>query len=364
MTTREVATTTRPGEVAKREPGETVPLSVSPAYVQETIKSLALLQGMTRDLLKRGRDYGRTPGTASDGLWDPGASLIIAGFNCYAGQRRVLSLIDQEDKISLIVEVPLINRLSGEEVGSGVGAASTLETKYKYRWLYESELKELGYTPEQITSLKTSKKHPGKYRVDNMERGELLNTLVKQASKRGEVDAAEALPGVASVLREMFDPEKQGGRGKGGEGEGGEEYQGARWQRYWGEVRRLGYTDQEMYAKLGVQHMKDWLARGRSLDEALDVLRGKKPAGAGNQQEGGSEGSPGEGEGTGEGDGPGEGREYDKTMVRSAAGKLKWDAKRLNKELEERFNSNSMDDMPDDKLHEAASKLCDLAEAS
>lgn len=252
-----------------RQTGEIIEaeaLAVSPAYVQETTKSIALLQDMTRNLLKRDRDYGRTPGTASDGLWDPGASLIIGAFNCYIGQRRLVSLVDEEDKISLIVEVPIISRHSGKEIGSGVGAASTLETKYKYRWLYPSELKELGYTDEQIRSLKRDKKHPGKYRVDNLERGELLNTLVKQASKRAEVDAAEALPGVASVLREIF-------------GQKQDEYQGPVWQRFWGECTRLGYAEKEVHAKFNVKSMKEWLDSGRTLDEALDILRGRTKTG-------------------------------------------------------------------------------------
>ncbi len=270
-------------EIANRQTGEIIELepealAVSPAYVQETTKSIALLQDMTRNLLKRGRDFGRTPGTASDGLWDPGASLIIAGFNCYVGQRRVLRLVDEEDKISVIVEVPIISRQTGKEVGTGVGAASTLETKYKYRWQYPSELKETGYTEEQITSLKTDKKHQGRYRIDNPEHGELLNTLVKQASKRAEVDAAEALPGVASVLREMFDPRKQEGTQtpqaeKASKNDKGE-YEGPTWQRFFGEIRRLGYTDQEAHQKLGVASFKDWLASGKSLEQAIEFLRG------------------------------------------------------------------------------------------
>lgn len=274
-------------EIANKETGEIIEvepeaLSVSLAYVQETTKSIALLHDMTRNLLKRGRDFGRTPGTASDGLWDPGASLIIAGFNCYVGQRRVLRLVDEEDKISVIVEVPITSRQTGKEVGTGVGAASTLETKYKYRWLYPSELKETGYTEEQITSLKTDKKHQGRYRIDNPEHGELLNTLVKQASKRAEVDAAEALPGVASVLREMFDPRKQEGSGEQpnqaekGTKNSKSEYEGPGWQRFFGEIRRLGMTDLEAHTKLGVASFKDWLSKGRSLDEALDILRGKE----------------------------------------------------------------------------------------
>ncbi len=287
-------------EIANRQTGEIIEmepeaLSVSPAYVQETTKSIALLQDMTKSLLKRGRDFGRTPGTASDGLWDPGASLIIAGFNCYVGQRRVLRLVDEEDKISVIVEVPIISRQTGKEVGTGVGAASTLETKYKYRWLYPAELKEAGYTEEQIAGLKTDKKHQGRYRTDNPEHGELLNTLVKQASKRAEVDAAEALPGVASVLREMFNPEKQDAQRRPPDGSqpatdnrppdagppGAEsETEGEDWTGFWGETRRLGCADAKaVHDKLQVGSIKDdWLAKGKTLKQALEILRGKGEA--------------------------------------------------------------------------------------
>ncbi len=254
-------------------------LSVSPVYIQETVKSIALLQEMTRSLLKRGRDYGRTPGTPQEGLWDPGASLLIGGFNCYVGQRRVLQLVDEEDKISVVLEVPIIMRQSGREVGSGIGAASTNEVKYKYRWFFPSELEQAGYTKEQIASLKTDKKHPGKHRVDNMERGELLNTLVKQASKRAEVDAAEALPGVASVLREMFDPRKPA------EGQGDwsqsdrtksppEDAEAEDWTPFWGEIRALGLTPQQAHEMLKVKSMKEWLTNnpGKSRNDIIKLL--------------------------------------------------------------------------------------------
>jgi len=175
------------------------------------------------------------------------------------------------------VEVPVISRTTGQVVGSGVGAASTLETKYKYRWVANPQ--EWGYDE---ASLKTFKTKTGKddegnettlYRIPNPEHSELLNTIVKMASKRAEVDAAESLPGVASVLRQMFSGKKfTKGDEKG-------EYEGPVWQRFWGEVRRLGLTDHEAHVKLGVISMKDWLAKGRSLDEAVNILRDKEPEG-------------------------------------------------------------------------------------
>ena len=266
-------------ELAKREeerpPAPPALLRVTPEAIQETMQSITLLKGMVKELLVRGIDYGRIPGTPQDSLWDPGASMIIGAFNCYPGRRRMIKIEDSDVKIVACFEVPIISRATGQEVGSGIGAASTLETKYKYRWV--ANPREWGYDE---AAMKTFKTKPGKdddgnevtlYRIANPEHSELLNTIVKMASKRGEVDAAESLPGVASVLREMFSGKKSS---KGGEKA---EYEGPRWQRFWGEVRRLGLTDQEAHAALGVISMKDWLAKGRSLEEALDILRGKEP---------------------------------------------------------------------------------------
>lgn len=253
---------------------KTVDLAVTPEIIAETTRSIALLQDMVKNTLVRGIDYGRIPGTPQDSLWDPGSSRIISSFNCYCGQRRILKLEDTNDRIVACVEVPIVSRITQQEVASGIGAASTLEVKYKYRWV--ANPKEWGYDEEATKSFKTKKgKEDGRdvilYRIPNPEHSELLNTIVKMASKRAEVDAAESLPGVASVLRQIFSgkPPKN-------------EYAGPRWQRYWGEATRLGYTEDEAHAKLGVASMYDWLKQGRSLDEAITVLRGhskkKQPA--------------------------------------------------------------------------------------
>lgn len=249
-----------------------LPPRITPDAIRETTQSIALLQGMVKDLLVRSIDYGRIPGTPQDSLWDPGASQIISAFNCYVGERRILKLDDNEQKIAACIEVPIISRSTGEVVGTGIGAASTLETKYKYRWAPNPQ--DLGYDETSIKTFKTKRgtDEDGSpvtlYRVPNPEHSELLNTIIKMASKRAEVDAAESLPGVASVLRQIFSGKKFKG-----------EYEGPVWQRFWGEVRRLGLTDHEAHTKLGIVSMKDWLAKGRSLDEALNILRGKEPEG-------------------------------------------------------------------------------------
>jgi len=348
MTTRELVA--REGAMATAP--WPLPPRITPETIQETKESISLLQGMVKDMLIRGIDYGRIPGTPQDSLWDPGASQIIGSFNCYPGQRRILKLDDNEQKIVACVEVPIISRATQQEVGSGVGAASTLETKYKYRWVANPQ--EWGYDEVAIKTFKTKRGKDDEgnettlYRIPNPEHSELLNTIVKMASKRAEVDAAESLPGVASVLRQMF----SGKPFRKTESSPEEEYVGPRWQRFWGEVRRLGFTDQEAHQKLGVTSMKNWLAQGHSLDEALDILRGKPAQQAtpihGEQKAPGADSE----------------RDYNKQMIREAAGKLKWDFKRLSKELKDRTGFGSMDELPDDKLYEVASKLTDLADVA
>ena len=253
---------------------------VTPATIQETVQTIALLQGMVRDTLLRDIDYGRIPGTPQDSLWDPGASMIISSFNCYCGQRRILRLEDTDGKIAICLEVPVISRKLQQEVGTGIGGASTLETKYKYRWVPNP--KEWGYDETAITTFKTKKgRDNGRetmlYRIPNPEHSDLLNTIIKMASKRAEVDAAEALPGVSSVLRQIFSGKAPKQDRKAPQ----DDYANPRWQRFWGEVTRLGYTEAEAHAKIGVRSMHDWLAENHTLNEAIAILRGNgNPQGA------------------------------------------------------------------------------------
>lgn len=152
---------------------------VTPMTIAETKAQIRLLQEMVHEVMVRGRDYGRTPGIPQDSLWDPGASLIINHFHAYPGHRRIIHLHEGEDRISVCIEVPIIS-YSGQEIGTGIGAASTFETKHKYRWVEVPQ--EWGYNDEGLALLKV-RKDRGKveYRIPNPEAGELLNTLMKMA---------------------------------------------------------------------------------------------------------------------------------------------------------------------------------------
>ncbi|MBA7713691.1 hypothetical protein ES703_122697 [subsurface metagenome] len=94
------------------------------------------------------------------------------------------------------------------------------------------------------------------------------------------MDAAEALPGVSSTLRELFDPKKS--QWKAGAKKGKEQPiddDSPRWTKFWGEVRALGIVTEgglpdtdRVHSMLKVSSMKDWLSSGRSLDDATRAL--------------------------------------------------------------------------------------------
>lgn len=259
-------------------------LAVSPQYVESTVRSLALLRQLVHEVLVEGRDYGSVPGLP-EFLWDPGASTIIASFNCHAGHRRVLSHIDDGKRLSMVLEVPIIHNITQLEVGSGIGATTVAETKYKYRW--EKNPEGWGYSEEQIEKLETRERYDHtEYKILNPEPADLLNTVVKMASKRAEVDAAEGLPGAASALRELLDPKLKRGYKpsnanppKGGMDEGS-----PRWTAFWTQAKALLETKAEVqgvevstlvHQMLGVKSMNDWPKAGKSLDDAIRALSEK-----------------------------------------------------------------------------------------
>lgn len=259
---------------------EPQPLVVTPGYVESTQRSLALLHQLVTEVLVKNRDYGSVPGVPGEFLWDPGASQIIAAFNCHIGNRRILSHIDDGKKIAILIEVPIVHNTTQTEVGSGIGASSTLETKHKYRWVEHPA--EWGYPEDSLKTLKTRRKYDNlEYRILNPEYDELLNTLVKMASKRAEVDAAEALPGVAGALRDLFERRTPSSAKK---GKAEVDDNSPRWTAFWSQAKALLENIAEergmdlsalVHEMLGVQSIKNWLSSGKSLDDAIRFLADK-----------------------------------------------------------------------------------------
>lgn len=120
-------------------------------------------RAMVHQTLKEGRDFGKIPGTDKPTLLKPGAERVVGGFGCMFGEPIILEreidhdrevkwskrkkkwrnahrgdrefTWEEEAGVSLglyryVVRVQIINRANGEVVGEGVGACSSMESKY------------------------------------------------------------------------------------------------------------------------------------------------------------------------------------------------------------------------------------------
>lgn len=256
--------------------------------IRDTVTSMAVLGQHIQTVLVKDLDYGHIPGVPGSMLFDSGAAKLINVFNCYAGERRVINFTDDGSKISVIVEVPLIHRATGKPVATGIGAASTLETKHKYRWIDNmKDLEVLGYGEEERAKLKTKTDRTDGtilYRVPNPEHGDLLNTIIKMAAKRAEVDAAESLPAVASTLKPLFDgrlaPTGQGTRRppmyEPQTTSSGQQRSGPSdpWSSFWGEISRMGLTREQVLAFFKASSMAQYMEQtGKDQAALLYELR-------------------------------------------------------------------------------------------
>jgi hypothetical protein len=370
------------GEIVESRP---LPVKLSEEAIAITISNMQMAEKLVFKVLERDVDYGKLPGLPGESLFDPGAQKLANAFNTYP-KHNVLFCEETDNRISYTMETQLISRDSQQVVGSGIGAASTMEPKNKYRWVRDPE--NYGYSVEEIQTLKTrGNEDAPQYRILNPEYGELVNTIAQMAAKRSEVDATKSLPGVGSALKKLFT---------------GKQRPDIDWDRFWANAKNMGLNQDQVHAILNVKSMKEWLSKGKTLNDAVKEISthlakgkhesqhsGEGPEPSIDETETEGEDKAGEQQGKnltggvgGESEsalsspkGKGEkhpemssaranARAEDILMAQSSAGKLKWDHKRLMKELKERTGFTTFEATPDDKLHEFATKITDLAEVS
>jgi hypothetical protein len=233
---------------------DVVEFRVDEATIATAKHNIQMMQKAVSEVLEEGIDYGTYPGIKEPFLWDPGASKVRDFFDVYP-VHKVLSQTEKDGYLTIIMEAQLIWRKSGQMVASGVGACSMLESKYKYRWVDNPE--EEGYNKNECK--KKFRDGQVKYRILNPEYDELINTITKMSAKRAEVDAAQSLPGVSTAIAKL----------RKGAGGGSKDV----WNRFWGEVNRMGLQEKDAHRICHVHSMKDWLAQGKTLEEAIELMR-------------------------------------------------------------------------------------------
>jgi len=227
-------------------------LELTEEAIQTIQHNIQMAERLVMTVLEKDVDYGIHPGTDSFALRDPGASKITNTFNCYP-DHKILYSQETDEIITFQVQANLTSRQTGNVVGTGIGSSSTMETKYGFRWVETPE--DYGYKREELT-----RRRKGKYRIPNPEISDLGNTILKMATKRAEIDACQSLPGVGSALRKLF---------------GAPERKQPDWASFWGRVAQLGLSEELVHEMLGVTSVNQWIAQGKTLDEAIRVLSQK-----------------------------------------------------------------------------------------
>lgn len=198
-----------PAEVLTSEISDGVTLQ----SVSVKLKAIYAFQQLVRSQLKIGHDYGIIPGTPKPGLWKPGAEKIAKLLGC-ADKYEIIEKLEDWDKplFSYKVKCQLVGLSSGVVVSEGLGECNSMESKYRYRWVYENQIPKHFLKEDLMT--KTVKGRTGNftvYRIDNDDIYSQINTLLKMSKKRALVDASLSAGRLSDLftqdLEEKFDIE-------------------------------------------------------------------------------------------------------------------------------------------------------------
>jgi hypothetical protein len=148
------------------------------------------IQQLLKEVLAEGidRDYASIPGTGKKKtLLKPGAEKICSLFGM-AGEPIVEAIRDDED-MTYRVTVRFTSIASGTYLGSGVGEASTRESKYAWRAaVCDEEFEATDHHKRRIHWKKGYNGPPESVKQVREDPNDKMNTVLKMAKKRAQID--------------------------------------------------------------------------------------------------------------------------------------------------------------------------------
>lgn len=190
--------TDQPTTLVVASPGELAPMSAA-----EVKARIALVHDVMKSVMRIGEHYGPLPGAGPKPiLFKPGAEKLLATFRL-APEHDVEDL-SGPDAIRYRVTTRLTHSPTGTFLGQGLGEASTLEEKWKWRRaVCDAEWDE---TPEDRRRTKWSKRgknqKPTKVKQVRTEPADLANTVLKMATKRSLVAAVLTVTAASDIFAE------------------------------------------------------------------------------------------------------------------------------------------------------------------
>ncbi len=178
----------------------------APAIIERTISATALpdettfragleairrFQAIVKSQMIEGHDFGVIPGTQKPTLLKPGAEKITKLLGL-ADEYIIMEQVENWDKpfFHYLIKSQLRHLGTGIVLSEGVGECNSYESKYRYRWLFASQIPEGALKPNVTRIIKTKKGPAKQYRFDNDDIFSQVNTVLKMAKKRAMVNAA------------------------------------------------------------------------------------------------------------------------------------------------------------------------------
>jgi hypothetical protein len=186
------------------------PISLTPTMVipmAEVKRRIEELRLFVKEYMVEGEDYGKIPGTDRPTLLKPGAEKLCDVYGLTPQVDILDSTIERDPAyIDYTIRVRLVSRSSGITMAEGVGNCNSYEGRYRWRWVFSSELPSQYSTDAAKATLtvKTFKGKSGKsfvkYRIENDDIWTLKNTILKQAKKRALIDAVLSATRSSGIL--------------------------------------------------------------------------------------------------------------------------------------------------------------------
>jgi len=119
-------------------------LDIEPGRARSNLLAIKAFQAVVREVLIEGADFGKIPGCGDQPtLLKPGAEKIAKLLNLYEEYEFVEKLEDWDKPLfHYLILCTLKDMASGTKVASGLGECNSRESRYRFRWVPESQASE------------------------------------------------------------------------------------------------------------------------------------------------------------------------------------------------------------------------------
>lgn len=188
-------------ELVRQDVAVSIIDGVEKSQVQGTMKKIGEFQAIVKNNLVKDHDFGVIPGTGDKPtLYKPGAEKILMLMGL-TSEYDIIEKVQDYEKGFFAFTVKCILSKNDIKVTEGLGHANSWEGRYRYRWVTEKNIP-AGIKKEDLVSKEFDGKFGKytKYQLENDDPYTLVNTLLKMAKKRAQIDATLTVASLSDVF--------------------------------------------------------------------------------------------------------------------------------------------------------------------